>query len=362
MKMISLNDREWKEFKISSIFETIKDDSQVPTGAYIEKKYLEEGVTPRITVTSLNNGIDAFWNTDHKNKREFTNFISVNFLGDAFYHPYTATLDMKVHCLKLKDRELTPDLATFICCALKNNTKNSNYGNQLSSTDIIAKSVLLPMNSEQLPDYPFMEAYVNEQRCQLQNKYLTQLKKELKSLGKSQKLSSLADKEWKEFFVTEIFTPPKRGKRIISKNYIEGNMPVVSSAGGNNGVIAFAGNKDKVRIYSDCLSVANGGVSAGFAFYHPYEFIATDHVTHFKGKHLNKYHYLFIGTVIKKQMHEKYDFSREMSDPRLQREKLLLPINEATEEPDFDYMEQYMKNIMIAKYNDYLKAQTISIE
>ena len=91
--MLSLNDRNWNPYKIKDIFVTIKDESQVPTGAYIEKQYLDTGNTPRVTVTSTNNGIDNFWSTEHKNNREFSNFISVNFLGDAFYHPYTASLD-----------------------------------------------------------------------------------------------------------------------------------------------------------------------------------------------------------------------------------------------------------------------------
>lgn len=52
-------------------------------------------------------------------------------------------------------------------------------------------------------------------------------------------------------------------------------------------------------------------------------------------------------------MHEKYDFSREMTDPRLQREKVIVPVN-SDGKPDYDYMEQYAKNLMIKKYRQYL--------
>lgn len=140
--------------------------------------------------------------------------------------------------------------------------------------------------------------------------------------------------EWREFFVTDIFYTPKRGKRIISSNY----------QFGNNGLIAFIGNDDNIREYQNCLSIANGGVSAGFAYYHPYKFIATDHVTHFKRDNLNKYHYLFFSLVIKKQMQEQYHFSREMTDGRLKREKLLLPITSVCH-VDFDFMKQYIKRL-----------------
>ena len=52
-------------------------------------------------------------------------------------------------------------------------------------------------------------------------------------------------------------------------------------------------------------------------------------------------------------MHTKYDFSREMTDPRLQREKIIIPITKEGN-PDYSYMEQYIKNIMIRKYSEYL--------
>lgn len=349
---MNLSAREWKEFKINNIFETIKDDTQVPTGAYIEKKYLTAGSTPRITVTSSNNGVDDFWDTKHENKREYENFISVNFLGDAFYQPYSATLDMKVHCLKVKNKELDEILALFLCGVLLNNTKNSTYGNQLSSKDIIRKSILLPVDKSGKPDYQFMKDYISAIQKTKLEKYKQYCRMQLHELGEYKSIEPLSIKTCEPFFITDIFDIPKRGKRIIAENYIDGDMPVVSSAGGNNGVIAFAGNQDKVRIYEDCLSVANGGVSAGFAFYHPYPFIATDHVTHFKGK-LNRYHYMFLGTIIRNQLHEKYDFNREMTDPRLKREKLLVPVTEEGK-LDFDYMEQYIKNLMIKKYESYL--------
>ena len=96
----------------------------------------------------------------------------------------------------------------------------------------------------------------------------------------------LSEKEWEPFFISSLFKDPKRGKRIVSSNHIEGDTPLVSSAGDNNGVTAFIGNREKVRIYENCLSIANGGSSAGKCFYEPFEFIASDHITHCKNEKL----------------------------------------------------------------------------
>src|SRR5690625_143910 len=79
----------------------------------------------------------------------------------------------------------------------------------------------------------------------------------------------------------------QRGKRLIKKNQIKGNVPYISSTALSNGVDNFIGNKINVRVFEDCLTVANSG-SVGEVFYHPYKFIASDHVTHLKNKKFNK--------------------------------------------------------------------------
>ncbi len=349
--MLSLNDRNWNPYKIKDIFVTIKDESQVPTGAYIEKQYLDTGNTPRVTVTSTNNGIDNFWSTEHKNNREFSNFISVNFLGDAFYHPYTASLDMKVHCLKLKDRELNADLASFICCALKNNTKNSNYGYQLSSTDIVDKSVLLPSGDDGKPDFDFMEAYAVQEKTIKLDGYIEYCKHKLEELGSVVPVVPIEDKQWKAFFVVNIFDEILRGKRLKKDDHIPGKKPYVSSTALNNGVDQFIGNTNKVRVYSDCLSLANSG-SVGSCFYEPFEFIASDHVTHLKKNNTSEYVYFFMATMLRR-LSQKYNFNREINDARIKREIIMLPVGDDGM-PDYDYMEQYIKNIMIEKYKSYL--------
>lgn len=349
---MKLTDREWKEFKIGDLFILDKNKRQVPTGAYVHKDNLNKGYTPRITVTSMNNGIDDYWESIHKNYRCYKNFISVSFLGDCFYHKYNASLDMKVHCLKLKKFELNENIASFILSCLKNNTKSSSYGNQLSSTDLPAKSVLLPVNDKNDPDYQFMEDYIKEKMLQRRQEYIEYAKNKLKQI-KFENISSLKDKKWKEFFVVDIFPSIQRGKRLIKDNQISGNVPYVSSTAMNNGVDNFIQyDSKKMRKFKNCLSVANSG-SVGSSFYEPFEYIASDHVTHLKNDKFNQYIYFFIATMTNRWS-QKYNFNREINDPRISREKILLPVN-SNDEPDYIYMEKYIKNIFYKKYSDYLE-------
>ena len=166
-----MENKTWKDFFVKDLFKTKKNFKQVPTGAYVTKENLSFGETPRITVTALNNGIYDFYSSSDENYRLQENFISVSFLGDAFYHNYTASLDMKVHCLQLKNFSLNKYIALFLIQTLKQMRKNFNYGNQLSSADIVSKKILLPVDEKNLPDWEYMEKYMRVQENLLLKKY-----------------------------------------------------------------------------------------------------------------------------------------------------------------------------------------------
>lgn len=147
---------EWKEFKIGNLFE-------IHTGSLLPKKVLKNGTIPRITATDNNNGIIDFYDkTSHKNYRELTNFISISFLGSVFYHPYTASLDMKIHAVKVPNLELNKYIGEFLVLCFKRTASYSSYGNQLSSTDLPKKKVLLPVNKKGNPDFEYMENYIKQ--------------------------------------------------------------------------------------------------------------------------------------------------------------------------------------------------------
>ena len=153
------------------------------------------------------------------------------------------------------------------------------------------------------------------------------------------KLSNLT---WKEFYFTDIFTEIQRGKRIKKADHKLGNTPYVSSTANSNGIDGFLGNESSVRRFENCLTLANSG-SVGSAFFHSYEFVASDHVTKLKREGLDKYAYLFMIPIINR-LSEKYGFNREINDERIKREKIILPANEDGQ-PDFAFMSSFMQQV-----------------
>lgn len=152
----------WKSFKIKDLFVTIKKNNQlqVPTGASVNKKDLIDGEIPRITVTNFNNGISGYYSiaNDNKKYRIFENFISVSFLKTVFYHPYKASLDMKVHCLQLKDEKLRDNyfINLFLVTILKESL-SGNYADQISSKLLPDLFIKLPSTDSDTPDWSYME-------------------------------------------------------------------------------------------------------------------------------------------------------------------------------------------------------------
>ena len=347
---MKLEDREWKEFYFKDLFLTEKKKKlQVPTGTYIHNDMLSNGITPRITVTSSNNGIYNYSISEHKNFRKYKNFISASFLGTVFYHQYEASIDMKVHALQLKNRELNSFLGVFFTTEIKKSISTASYGNQISSTDIPKKKILLPVNNKQ-PDYQFMEQYTKKIIKEKRDKYKKYIAQILVKL-KCKKIPTLQEKKWKEFFITDIFNETKRGKRLTKLNQFKGDIPYISSTASNNGIDNFIGNNTKIRNFSNCLTIANSG-SVGACFYHPYKFVASDHVTHLKNKNMTDNIYLFISTIANR-FSQKYNFNREINDKRISREKLLLPINKNAE-LDYKYIEQYIINLKYKKIKQYI--------
>ena len=154
----------WKEFEIKDVFETFAGTNglQVPTGSYIKKSNLKPSEIPRITVKETNNGIDNYGFSKDKNFRVFENFISVSFLGGVFYHPYKASIDMKVHALIPKSVKLDEYNANFLINSIKNNIKHSSYGNQLSSTDLPRVKIMLPTDKNGEPHWKYMSNFVKK--------------------------------------------------------------------------------------------------------------------------------------------------------------------------------------------------------
>ena len=162
----------------------------------------------------------------------------------------------------------------------------------------------------------------------------------------------LDDREWKDFGVPEIFQNIKRGKRLKNADHIPGIVPYVSSTANNNGVDDHIEISPGARTFKNCISLANSG-SVGSAFYEPFEFVASDHVTSLECKEANVYIYLFLTAVLEQQS-SNFNFNREINDIRIKKMRVMLPVTDEGK-PDFLFMENYIRELMGAKRKQYIE-------
>lgn len=350
--MLSLSDREWKEFNIVSIFDKI-EAGKISNASGFEKSI---GGIEYIAATNRNNGCLYFLKNTDEIRKKIQKGNCIGFIkdgnGSAGYAIYKSEdFVSTVNVIYGYAKWLNRYTGLFFVTAQDMISEKYSHGYKRNKEHLSADKVLLPITIDGQPDYTFMEVYIKERENIKRKEYLDYCKKQLKFIGDESKLTLLEEKEWKEFFVVDIFDTIQRGKRLKTADHLSGNIPYVSSSALNNGVDNFISNDTGVRKFSNCLSLANSG-SVGSTFYEPFEFVASDHITHLKNKEFNKYHYLFLATITSR-LSQKYNFNREINDKRISREKILLPVTDSGT-PDFEYMEAYAKNIIAKKMQNYI--------
>lgn len=338
----NLNNRKWKPFLIEEIAEILSGKD-----IYEAERFI--GNIPYASATSNNNGVGYF--IGNENNTLESNCISVNrngSVGYAFFHPYKTLFSND--CRKLRPYRKSRYIGFFLANQISIQKEKYGYGYKMGTARLKKQKILLPVTKEGTPDYEFMEEYmkmIERKFLKEYNNYISLRINEIKMGGVNLK----EEKEWKEFKVTKVFEKVQRGKRLKKDDHIEGNIPYASSTSLNNGIDDFIGNQNSVRIFENCLTLANSG-SVGCTFYQPFKVVASDHVTMLKNESLNKYVYMFLASILTR-LNEKYGFNREINDARLSKEKLLLPTT-PTGSPDYEYMEQYMKYQEYQKLKQYL--------
>lgn len=342
--MQSLNEKTWGAVQVDSF-------ADVMSGKDIYASERVDGERPYVTAGTANNGIGYFVGND--NNSVDSHVISVNrngAVGEAFFHPYKALFGND--CRRLKVREsVADDAQQFMAVAIKEQKGAFSYSRKLGTGRLQRLSVMLPVTDSGEPDYAYMAEYVQQKRNAMLAKYRTYVEARIAELGEIAEIPALDEKEWKHFYIPDIFSKIQRGKRLKNADHIPGKIPYVSSTANNNGVDDYVEISHGARVFKNCISLANSG-SVGTAFYEPFSFVASDHITSLKMENGSKFVYLFLVAIIEKQS-SNFNFNREINDSRIKKMQVMLPVNDSGK-PDYAYMEQYAKNMMLRKYRQYL--------
>lgn len=362
--MGKIDTSEWKEFRIKDLFETQKKGNklQVPTGASVPvQDLLEDGATPRITVTGSNNGIFGFYDYCGKNiadYRVFNNFVSVSFLGTVFYQEGDATLDMKVHCLKPNEITLNKYTGRFLVGAIRASLRESTYSDQISSSILPEMSIKLPSTPDGAPDWAYMESYM----ANLETKVADSLT--LLQAAKNAEKKRVDTREWGEFRVGELFEKlnlrflPNRvfdkASDISEVKSEEFNLPLVNAKHSNNGIMYYGRKHEWEYEVLTIDIVADGAASTGDVYAQPQEtgVLYNAYLVKPKAKCVTGLILFFLSTVIQRCVKDHFGYDNKCTWDKVKHETILLP-EDKTGQPDWAYMEEYMMEVE-KKTNDAL--------
>lgn len=330
--MINLNDRKWKQFRISNLGKIVGSHD------YPKTKRVN-GPMPFIGSSNKRNGItDYISRVGSKNNAIHHNVISVNrngSVGYAFYHPYTAYFSGDVRVIDLGKR-LNTFTALFITTCIRQQHHQFSYGFKLGTDRLKKLNINLPINKQGRPDWRFISNYMKQIRDNIPRSYIHNQVHYPKY--------NLLNKKWKQFKIQDLFGAPLSGYDLPKDKRHPGKTPFVSASGFNNGVTTFIDSKTvKKAVYKNVIGVNRTG-STGDAFYQPYKACYQGDMRILSRKGLSEYVALFLCTCIRQQK-PRFAYGFQLNTLRLIKLRINLPVDKQGR-PDWQFMSDYMKSMV----------------
>lgn len=174
--MLSLNDREWKDFRTSDIFETTNIAKSK------DFKKLKNGNTVFVGRQEWNNGIQGYADTEISEEKNCITISMVATTMKAFWQQYDFATSQNI--LVLRNKKYNKYNAIFISSVFNEYLlKKYGYGNPVKISTFPKEKILLSVNEQGLLDYDFMESYAKEQEEQKSKNILTTQKKKPQKLN-----------------------------------------------------------------------------------------------------------------------------------------------------------------------------------
>lgn len=318
----------WKEFNMSDIgfknFHGIRQKQSDRT----------EGDTPLLTAGKENQGVASYIGNPPST---YIDSITVDMFGNSFFHKGVYAGDDNIYFFV--NDNVSDEVKLFIAAIINtDNTPKYAFKDQFRQPQADALSVHLPATLDGQPDWDYMKSYMKA--------VMEESEKSLENLRKADDIKHLIDVSgWGEFDITELFDMSLPKGDLQVKKVEDGDIPLITPSNFNNGMLKRISEHSPSTLYN------KGSLTVdmfGNAYYQEEDFFVTahGHVNVLLPKiPLNVYTGTFLASTIRTMFYDKYGFNEMCTQKVLKTESICLPIT-STGEPDWQYMEDYMRRIM----------------
>lgn len=167
----------------------------------------------------------------------------------------------------------------------------------------------------------------------------------------------LSDRKWKAFKVKDVFDSIVPTKGRTTNELVKGeDIPYIAASKTNNGyagMYTLESCRNMISKGNAIVFIQLGDGAAGMAYYEPMDFIGMKGKTScgYSSK-LNQYVGIFLARCLSVNK-EKFSHGHSWTGSRLKNTEVMLPVRDDGE-PDYQFMEDYIKELMLKKYFQYL--------
>lgn len=326
----------WGEFRIGELFDVVK-------GSRLRSVDRVDGEIPYIGATLFDNGyVQTIGNDENLHPGGvLTACYNGRATGVTFYQPeqFWATDDVNVLYPKF---EMSEEIGLFIAPAIQSVGMNFGWESKWNLPDMIGAVIRLPVTVVGDPDW----AYMGQTMRDVMTKQAREL--DVLTLLSAPRGHEVDTSNWGEFRVGELFeiAPTKAHKLTNDFLFDGGENPVVVNSSQNNGVGGFTSQElteePGAITFSDTTDAAS-------IFYQALPFVGYPHVQAMRlhdGVECSGLAMLYVAGVFKTVASlQGYDYANKFTRVSAAQLVLKLPVT-AAGDPDWDFMEQTMRDVM----------------
>ena len=367
--MAKIDTSGWKPFRIGDLFEKL-DTSYLGKGKKkdaVRKEPDEEFCVPLTYAKRYNNGI-MYWGRRGEFKT-YSKALSIIYngavsAGRVYAQAEETGVLAESYMIRLKSAQVSFNTYLFLQRIIEKciYTRYS-YSDLAIWSSVQNDTVWLPVDESGEPDWTYMDEYMSA--------VMKESEASLERLKQTDGEKHAVDASgWKKFIIDGLFEKLQLDVKkadfdktfdVSEERTDEFNLPLVNAKHGNNGIMYYGREADFETAEMTIGIVQNGAIATGDVYAQPQRtgVLWDAYLVKPKAEIDSAFTLMFLATVLEKAIKDKFSYDDKCVWDKAKLLTVILPCT-SDNEPDWAYMDEYMRTVMERTKSDLLAMQSIS--